>query len=267
MIKELIRCISCNQVIPNYEGYELTRAKSLPGVEWSDADLASAREFLRTHLGHTLEELLVDENSWVSEKPPYEPLRVSYCLAGNAGQKFLIRRTKSALDQPASYEIVPGRMKIANVSLKIQENDLRTQIVAEKGLSPLLKERMEKLIQVFQDEMARISPKKVEEEAAEIYDGEGFTLAYAGLSNSHWERILNRCRLYFDEFELEALRKFVDENRNPPDVLSIQIERRISIIPLAGEESIVALQDRKETEEEMETPSLALSKKGFRRDP
>jgi len=73
--------------------------------------------------------------------------------------------------------------------------------------------------------------------------------------------------LYFDESELEALRKFIDENRNPPDVLSIQIERRISITPLAGEESIVALPDRKETEEEIETPSIALSKKGFRRDP
>ena len=267
MLKKLIRCTSCNQVIPNYEGCELTRAKSLPGVEWSDADLASAGEFLRTHFGHTLEELLVEEDSWVSEKPSYEPLRVSYCLAGNAGQRFLIRRTKSDLDQPASYEIVPGRMKISNVSLKFQESDLRKQIVAEKGFSSLLKERMEKFIQVFRDEIPRISPKKVEEETEEIYDGEGCTLAYAGLNNSRWERILNRCRLYFDKSELKVLRRFIDENRNPPDVLSIQIERRISIIPLAGEESIVSLQDRKETEEEMEAPSIALSKKGFRRNP
>jgi hypothetical protein len=267
MIRKLIRCTTCNQVIPNYEGYELTRVKSLPGVEWSEADLASAREFLRTHCGHTLEELLVDEDSWISEKFSYEPLGVGYVLAGNAGQTFLIRRTKSALNQPASYGIVAGRLKIFNASLKIQENDLRKQIAAEKGFSPLLKERMEKFVQVFRDEIARISPEKVEEETEEIYDGEGFTLAYAGLNNSRWERILNRCRLYFVESELKALRRFIDENRNPPDVLSIQVERRISILPLAVEGSIVGLQDRKETEEEMETPSIALSPKGFRRDP
>ena len=267
MINKLIRCTACNQVIPNYQGYELTRAKSLPGVEWSDADLASAREFLRTHFGHSLEEILLEEDSWVSEKPSYEPLRVSYCLAGNAGERFLIRRTKLALDQPASYEIVPGRMKISNVSLKFQESNLRKQIFAEKGFSSLLKERMEKFIQVFGDEITRISPEKVEEEIKEIHDGESCALAYAGLNNSRWERILNRCRLYFDESELKALRRFIDENHNPPDVLSIQIERRISIIPPAGEESIVGLQDRKETEEEMEASSIARSQKGFRRNP
>jgi hypothetical protein len=230
-------------------------------VEWSNADLANARDFLRTHFGHTMEELLVEEGSWLSEKPSYELLRVSYCFAGNAGRRFLIRRTKSALDQPASYEIVPGRMKITNVSLKFQENDLRKQIVAEKGFSPLLKGRMEKFIQVFGDEIERIIPEKVEEEIEEIDEGEGCNLAYASLNNSRWERILNRCRLYFEESELKVLRRFIDENRNPPDVLSIRIERRISIIPLAREESIGSLQDREQTEEEMKAPSISLTKK------
>ena len=110
MIKKLIRCTACNQVIPNYEGSELTRSKSLPGVEWSNADLATAKKFLRLHSGHRLEELLVEENSWVSQKPSYEPLRESYCFASNAERKFLIRRTKAALDQPAFYEILPGRL-------------------------------------------------------------------------------------------------------------------------------------------------------------
>jgi hypothetical protein len=118
---------------------------------------------------------------------------------------------------------------------------------------------MEKFIQVFRDEIGRISLDKIEEEIGEIYDGEGISLPYAGLNNSRWERILNRCRLYFDKVELEAVRRFIEENCNPPDVLSIQIERRISIIPFAVE----GLQDKEETGEEMETPSIVISKKGF----
>ena len=145
------------------------------------------------------------------------------------------------------------------MSLKIQENDLRQQIFADKGLSPLLKERTEKFIRVLWDEMARISPKKIEE----VYDEEGFSLVYAGLKDSRWERILRRCRLYFDRSELKELRRFIDENRHPPDVLSIQIERRMSILPLAGEESVEGLKDRKETEEELETQVIAFSKKRF----
>jgi pimeloyl-ACP methyl ester carboxylesterase len=111
MIKKLIHCPACNQVIPNYQGYELSRAQDLAGVEWSDADFAGAREFLHAHFGHKLEELTVAEGSWVSEKPAQEPLRVSYCLARKAGQKLLLRRTKSALERQACYEIAPGRMK------------------------------------------------------------------------------------------------------------------------------------------------------------
>ncbi len=256
MIRKLIRCTSCNQVIPNYEGYELARAKSLPGVGWSDAELASAGEFLRTHFGHTLEQLSVEEDSWVSEKPSHEPLHVSYCYAGNAEKRVLIRRTKSALNRAASYEIIPGSMEISNVSLKIQEDDLRGQIAADKGLSPLLKERMERFVQVFRDEVAKISPDKIAEETEEIYDEEGSTLVYAGLNDARWKKILSRCRLYFDKEELKALRGFIEENRNPPEVLSVQIERRISIIPLEEKEYI-----EEEAEEEMKTPSIVIFKK------
>jgi hypothetical protein len=256
MIKSLIYCQACNQAIPNYQGYDLSPDKSLPGVEWSDADLAGAKEFLCTHLGHKLEELLIEEDSWVSEKPSHEPLRASYCYAGNAGKRFLVRRTKSALNQSASYEIVPGSLEISNVSLKIQENDLRGQIAADKGLSPLLKERMERFLQVFRDEIAKISPDKIEEEIGEIDDEEGSTLLYAGLNGSRWKKILSRCRLYFDNNDLKALRGFIEENRNPPEVLSVQIERRISIILLEGKETV-----EEETEEEMKTPSVVTFKK------
>jgi len=261
MIKNLIRCTVCNQATPNYQGNELSQAHSLPGVEWSENDLASAREFLRTHLGHKLEEILIEEDSWVSEKPRHNPLRVSYGYAGNDEKRFLVRRTKLALDQPASYEIVAGRMAIFNVSLKVRENDILREVFADKGLSPLLKERMKKFIRVFQDEMTRISVEKVEEEIEDIDDEEGSALVYAGLKNSHWERILSRCRLYFEKSELNELRRFVEENRHPPDALAIQIERRIAIIPLSGEESVEGLQGRKETEEELENRLITFSKK------
>jgi len=261
MINNLIRCAACNQVIPNYEGYQLLQAQILPEVEWSDGDLAGAKEFLHIHSGHPLEKLSVEGDSCISEKPSYEPLRVTHFYAHNTERKFLIRRTKIALDQPASYKIIPGRLEISNVSLKIQENDIRKQIAAEKGFSPLLKERIERFIQVFREEITRISPEKIEEEAEDVYDGEDPTLAYRGLKNSHWARILNRCRLYFDQTEVKALRKFIEENRNPPDVLSVQIERRISIISLAAEEPGVVLQDKNETAAAIETQFSTISER------
>jgi len=261
MIKTLIRCTGCNQVIPNYEGHELTRATSLSGVDWSNEDLTSAKEFLRTHSGHPLEELIVEEDSWVSEKPAYEPLRVTYILASNGERIFLVRRTKASLDQPASYEIIPGKLKISNVSLGIQEDDLRRQIAAEEGFSLLLKRKMEKFIEAFRDEMAGISPEDLEEEAGAVEDGETSLYAYGSLRRYRWERVLNRCGRYFKDSELKAVRKFIEENRNPPDVLSIRIERRISIISLLEGQADVSLQEREEVKVEAEAQSSVVAEK------
>ena len=235
MVKKLIRCAFCNQVIPNYSGDEL--AQSLSGIEWSDADLGSAKEFLRTHSGHPLEELSVEGDSCISEKPSFEPLGVAYFLAHNGDRKFLIRRTKTALDLPASYEIISGRLKISNVSLKIQEEDLRKQINAEKGFSLLLKRKMEKFIEAFREETAGIKAEDFEREAEAVEEGEHSLIAYGSFKESHWARILKRCGRYFKESELKIVRDFIEENRIPPDVLSVQIQRRISIIAPAKVES------------------------------
>jgi hypothetical protein len=229
VIKNLIRCTVCNQVIPNYRRYELSQAERLPGVEWSKADPAGAKEFLRTHFNHRLEELFVETDSCVSEDPIYEPLRVTYFIARTPHRKFLIRRTKMALDQPASYMIIPGRLDICNVSLKIEEYNLRKQIAAEKGFPLLLKRKMEKFIKAFRDETAAISPEDFGGEAEAIEEGETSLIAYGGLKDARWEKILNRCSRFLEESELKLIARFIDENRDPPGVLSIGIQRRISI--------------------------------------
>jgi hypothetical protein len=159
---------------------------------------------------------------------------VSYFLAGNARGEFWVQRRKPGLDQPADYRIVPGSLRLDNVSLKIQEEDIRRQIAADPRFSPLLKERMERFIQVFGDEIAGIPPERFAEEVEGVEEGESSLWACGGLNDSRWARILNRCRLYFDESELKAVRRFADENRHPPDVLCLRLERRISFVSRTG---------------------------------
>ena len=153
LIGKLIRCTACNQVIPNYGGSDLVRAQSLPEVEWSNAGLTNAKEFLRAHFGHALEKLVVEEDSCISAKPSYEPVRETYFFAGNAKRRFLVRRTKSALDEPASYEIIPGKLRISNLSLKVQEDHLRKQVNAEKEIPLPLKRKMPRFIQAVREEI------------------------------------------------------------------------------------------------------------------
>ena len=261
MIKKLIRCTKCNQVIPNYEGYAVTQAQSLPGVEWSGADLAQAKEFLLAHSGHPLEELSIEMDVLTSEKPAYDPMGVTFILASKADRKFLIRGTRKALDQPVSYEIIPGKLKLLNVSLKIQEFDLRRQIDAEKEFPLLLKRKMEKFIEAFRDEIKGISAEDFVEQAEALEEGETDLFAYGSLKDSHWERILNRCGRYFKESELRLIRRFIDENRNPLDVLSVEIQRRISVLSVVEGESTGGIQESYELSVALEAEPDAVAER------
>jgi len=157
-------------------------------------------------------------------------------------------------------------LKLSNASLRIQEYDLRKQIAAEKGFSLLLKRKMEKFIEAFRDEMAGISPEDFEAEAEAIEEGETSLIAFGTLKNSHWERILIRCGRFFKESELMLIRRFIDENRNPIDVLCIQIQRRIAIISLVEGEAVQGSQEIDKTGMALESePDASAEKKTLTR--
>jgi hypothetical protein len=231
MIEKLIRCVKCSQVVSGWGGLaDLDSSSFFPGVEWSDEDLKNQKEFFHRHGEHPLEELLVDPDTYVSDKPSYEPNKVSYFEASNGQQRFLIRRTKEGFDRPASYQLIPGKLKVSNVSLEIQEKALRKRMSALNGFAPLTQEKIQKFIQAFQKEVESIAPEKFGEEAEAIQEGETPLLAYGSFTKAHWENVLKRCQKDFQKAEIAQINKFITEYRQPPDVLSLLIKRKVSIL-------------------------------------
>jgi len=230
MVKKLIRCTQCNRIIPGLEAFgDFGEPSSLPGVEWSSEDLQEQKEFFSHHYGHPLEELSVDPETYVSDKPSFEPMKVAYFEATNGEEKFLIRRLRERLDRPASYELIPGRIQVSEVSLEIQEKDLLRQISHQNGSLPLPPEKIKKFVDAFRDEVKKIPPEKFAEEMEMVQQGETPLLAFGSLSEAHWERILQRCERDFEPSELEWIEKFIRENQQPGDVLALQIKRKVSI--------------------------------------
>jgi hypothetical protein len=239
MIKKLIRCIRCNRVISPFGSLaDLDDSSFLPGVEWSAEDLENQKDFFRCHQEHPIEELLVDPDTYVSDKPSYEPKKVSYFEASNGQQRFLVRRAKEGLDRPAFYQLIPGKLQVSNVSLKIQEEALRKQMSALNGSFLLPEEKIQKFIQAFQEEVESISPEKFAEEAETIQEGETSLLAYGKLKEAHWEKVLGRCQKDFQKDEMTQIKQFISENRQPNDVLSLLIKRKVSILAPMSELAI-----------------------------
>ena len=109
MIEKLIRCTQCNKVIPQYHGYgDFGESSILPGVEWSSEDLDHQKDFFEGHGSHLLEEILIDPETIFSDRPSYEPSKVTHMEATNGKDRFLIRRVKQGLSRPAFYELIPG---------------------------------------------------------------------------------------------------------------------------------------------------------------
>jgi hypothetical protein len=230
MIEKLMRCTKCDQVIPHPGSFGYFEKSSLlPGVEWSAADLESQREFFRRHGSHPLEELRVDPDTYISDKPSHEPVKVSYFEASNGQQSFLIRRTKPALDRPVFYELIPGKLKVSNVSFNIQEEALRKQMAARDGSVPLTEEEIQKFIRAFRDEVQTIAPEKLGEEIEMVQEGETPLLSYGIFKETRWENVLRRCAKDLEKIELNKIRLFIKENRQPDDVLSLLIKRKVSI--------------------------------------
>ena len=236
MVEKLIRCTQCNKVIPRYDSWgDFGATTALPGVEWASDDLDEQKEFLESHRHHPLEELFVDRETYVSDRPAFEPCKVAYVEASNGKERFLIKRIKEGYDRPAFYEIIPGKIRVADVSLEIQEEELRQQITWLNGSFPLTAEKVGKFIEAFRDEVKELSPENWREEMEMTSPGESSLLSYGSFRESHWEKVLHRCEGNFKDSELKLITRFIQEHRQPGNILDLKVRKRVSIFSPAAE--------------------------------
>jgi hypothetical protein len=236
MVEKLIRCIRCNRVIPRYTLFgDFGESSTLPGVEWASDDLDEQKEFTKAHGGHPLEELIIDRQTLVSDRPAFEPCQVSYVEATNGGERFLIKRSKAGFDRPASYELIPGKIRVADISLEIQEEELRRQITWLNGSFPLPAEKVGKFIEAFREEVKGISKENWGEAMDMTLPGETSLLSYGSFRDSHWEKVLDRCQGDFQQSEIRMIEEFIREHRQPGDVLDLQIRKKFCISSPAAE--------------------------------
>lgn len=231
MVDKLIRCTQCNELAAHPRDFgDFGWPSSLPGIEWSPEDVFMERAFFRLHGDHATEEIFVVPESIISDRPSYEPNKVLYFEASNGRERFLIRRTKKSLAQPAYYEVIPGRLQVSNISLHVQDKDLRKQLISHNGPFSLKEEMAQKFIQAFQEEVGTVPPEKISEEIETTEEGETPLLIYASLKESCWQKVLERCQKDLLQSDLQKIKYFIHQNKNPGDVLSLVIHREFSIL-------------------------------------
>ena len=230
MVERLLRCAQCNQVIPRFGSLgDFGERSTLFGVEWSSDDLDSQKEFLLRHEGHPLEELTVDPETFVSDRPSWEPVKTSYVEASNGRQRFVIKRMRTSLARPVSYELIPGEIRVSPETLEIQEEEVRKEISWLNGSFPVPGDKVNKFMEAFREEIRSIPAESIPAAIDKVLPGDTPLLAFGSLSENRWEKVLLRCESHLRPSELQGIQKFIRENCAPDEALALQIRNKISI--------------------------------------
>jgi hypothetical protein len=242
-MNQLIRCVNCHEIYlrtpfdqtPEYEWERLTSLQETQGIEKDDF-----QDFLRNHRGHQLEDLKIIEDSFISEKPYSEPVKISYFKATNGRENFVIKRFRERIDQPLKYQLIRGDYSLKCIDLQIQSQAIRKQLEREMK-SSLTQTQIDTFLQFVQHVGKRLDINTLERVPEEspypleiYYKMDDFSLMY----------LLRNCRNFFKGRAYAEIEEFVHRHKDD-GVLLLKAVYRIEILerrePKRTEVAIVSL--------------------------
>jgi len=138
-MNESIRCVNCDEVFirtafDRYPEYQYDSNHPSEPVQTIERD--DFQDFLISHRGHRLEYLDIIQDSFVSEKPYSEPVKISYLRATNKKEKFIIKKFREKIGEPIKYQLIPGDYSLEWVGIEIQPEEITKQLKAELKKHP-----------------------------------------------------------------------------------------------------------------------------------
>jgi hypothetical protein len=231
-MSELIHCINCDVIYlktrfdqwPEYGPY-LSNSEDHFQVNERD----DFQDFLINHRGHQLENLRVVEDSFVSEKPYSEPVKVSYFKATNGRESFVIKKFRESIHEPLKYQLIIGDYSLRCVGIDIQSKEIAKQLEREFESTPLPSAKMTAFLKLYQHIAETVDIQDLERIPEEspnpleiYYKMDDLSLIY----------LLRNCRSIFKGQEYSDIEKFIHLHKDD-GVLLLKATYKIEIIEKA----------------------------------
>lgn len=187
------------------------------------------RDFMAQHAGHRIEALVGTSTEHLPGGASADPMAVAYIEANNGKETVWFRRSRRSIAEPVRYEVFNGRLVEAELSLDIQENEIRKEMQrhhAWPGGRPLADAKIELFIAVLREVVKSLDPHAVR---ASDYSYTDANLCYGRLDADAVKTLFDRCRSRFSREDWEALRGFVESHSDGADVMAVVKRRRIKI--------------------------------------
>jgi len=226
----IIRCLQCNELFcpteyDTFPSYSYDRETD----DFIEIECDDLTEFKDAHRNHDTVKLYVVEGSFCSQYAYWEPIREDYFLASDGTEIYTIRRYRTHINRPLKYQIVDFEIVFGKPIVKVQEADLKAQMIIDSKIYGFSKEKIRIFIRLYRSFISRIELEDLEETG---FSFDNPMVSYAKLKDRVKEEFLNRCKSIFDEKEIESLRCFIDENSEYNDVMNVEITKPYYLKPL-----------------------------------
>lgn len=233
-MNQLIRCRKCDEVFMktpfdqyplyiNDEDHPLEKFQSLERDDYED--------FLCLHKGHPLEHLEIIEDSFVSERPYFEPVKTSFFKATNGKDQFVIKKFRERIDEPLKYQIIFGDFFLKCTTIEIQSEEITKQLKREISPPPSQNQinAFLKLYQHIVNETDVKDLERIKEEFSHPLE------VYYKLDDLHLMYLLRNCRNLFKKGDYSHIEEFIHRHRDD-GVLLLKATFKIQITERAKAE-------------------------------
>jgi hypothetical protein len=239
-MNQLIRCKNCDEIImktpfDQYPEYEWNTGRSPENFRSIEKD--DFQDFLIHHHGHQLENLKIIEDSFVSERAYFEPIKTSFFKATNGKERFVIKKFREKIDEPLKYQLISGDYSLKCTALEIQSEEISKQLKRELK-PPLSQTQIAAFLKLYRAIVENINIHDLER----ISEESPYPLEiYYKIDDLHLMYLLRNCRNLFKGQEYSAIEEFIHRHKDD-GVLLLKATYKIQLaeIPKPGEKAVPA---------------------------
>jgi hypothetical protein len=228
--EKFIRCCVCD-AIHHVSPFDKAPVYACLGNQLGERATDDWRAFMKRHAGHRLEPLKASSEKFFPYASPLDPMSVAYMELTNGRDRYLVRRARSSIQEPMSYELISGRLVEAGLSIEVQENEIKKEMKNHFSWAPATCPKDDKIdvfVGLIKEVIQTLQPQRIEISEDSYLDD---AVSYGILDDATLDLLMDKCAVCFLPDELASLRRFVETHRSGCDVMTLVMRRRLTIEP------------------------------------
>jgi hypothetical protein len=230
--QRFIRCCVCD-AIHHVSPFDKAPVYACLGNQLEERATDDWRAFMKRHAGHRLEPLKASGEKFFPYASPLDPMSVAYMELTNGRDRYLVRRARSSIQEPMSYELISGQLVEVGLSVEVQENEIKKEMKNHFSWAPATcpqDDKIDVFVGLIKELIQKLEPHRIQiSELSPLDDA----VSYGLLDDATLDVLMNRCAVCFLPDERASLRRFVEAHRRGCDVMTLVMRRRLTIEPSA----------------------------------